>query len=967
MNMNDSLIERKQNMEINIPTYRSKQNFSKTNIYDVLRHQESETNVILNKLKSVNVDSKTTSLIFFERESTDEIYLYQGDIEVRAVMDDKFNEELDTATINLVHSKNNDFLSYLIPNNTKAIYIPQVKIDKVIDTILGLQFVNFDKLFTFDNDGKPINHKQYIVCGGSINFGKNIVKHQYGLVEPTAILRLGYTGTNSHTNMPRAVIYDTQGNSTEYTQDETNLYSIIERQFKITELKTSIEDRTWYRHFNINAEYLKYSGIGISESFNNATLYDSMFKIGKYIKSYPVVYFNKDYDPNNIEKKEFNLFFESYELRNQKRIQLDSIKYLESNWSIVNSTGRFTNHVVCEAENIIPTQEIVYPYEEEYVGLTGDTNEITLGESGEHTTLPYYLRVGKRIHSVKEVIMIIVNGDQTVALGVVSYGLTDKIRQKYDAIEYSDWLLLSSSAREKTAYYTIGDNKIFVGHLKYIKDRHASRNLNIYIGRVNYKPLINAKIEFGSGDYTDIYNQTDSNLDGNMFGNYVQEYAKSQVNYDVLFQAAFENYEDIPESGTIIENNGAQLIIVSRKILVNKTSFYVSFALNYFEPKRSELINASKKITKTFVDSSKAFTRLINWKETVFVDVAKSINGIVNQRPNYFKSYKSIVPFCNNDEFKLNSAYIKFYYDSPTINNELNRIFAISLSNSVIGTSIVVNFSTENAKVFGIFGGFIELNKKNNYGKNQIADYTDIFGKVKKFDLIFCNAYENESKKTIDIAFDDAIKEYDKYPQDAQYEQNKYNIFIDFGEYVEKYISSFYTISTESFEHAKEKTSIFELSELEILKDTNETLNFTYQIELLSKNKNKLMIFNNFAKFSNFINKKNTDFSYDLLVAEVPNGMILDETTQKIRNNGLSCFHAVIEEIEGYDNAYTLRIFGLKFEKTKKYVLMGVANNEVIPTIDDYYPLILFNDIESTDFDSIESSSLILYLTNDNI
>lgn len=883
-----------------------------------------------------------------------------------AVIDDKFNEELDTMTINLAHSKYDGFLSYLLPNNTKVLYIPHVKIGDVIVTLEnGEKYVDVNKLFTFDYDGKPINHKQYIVCGGSINYGKTVIKHQYGLVEPTALLRLGYTGTNSHTNMPKAVVYDTNGNTTTYEQTETNLYSIIERQFKITGLKTSIENRTWYRHFNIKAKYLKNSGVGISESFNNATLYDSMFKLGKYIKCYPVVYFNKDYDPNNSNEKEFNLFFESYELRNQKKVVLNDIKCLDASWSVVNSTGRFTNHVVCESENIIPTQEMTYPNEEEYVGLTGDLGEIAFNEPGQNQPLPYYLRVGKKIHSVKEVTMIIINMNYGTdsPVGVVDLKLRDPLRITYAATTYEEWLLLSDVIREKTAYYSISDDKIYVGHLYDIKNIHNGYDINCYIGKVKYKPLITAKIEFGNGDYTDIYNQTDSNLDGNMFGNYVQEYAKSQTNYDVLFQAVFENYNDIPESGTIISNNENDFIIISRKILVNKTSFYVSFALNYYEPKRSELINASKKITKTFVDSSKAFERMVNFKETYLVDATTNENDIVNQNPKFFKDYKSIVPFLNDDKSKLNSAFIHFEFDYDNSLGTTNKDLRSPINYSTLGTSIVINFDFMSSKIFKVFGGYFQFTGNSSRGNNILCDYTDVFGKVERINLLLSSAkgrvdnYGDYYNESIDQLFDNLVAEYPSKTNEGKRELLARYADIFLYATVNK---SSVVVDSNELQEAREN-AIFELNDLEVLKDTNEILNFTYQIEFLPKNKNKLMILNNFVKFSNFINHEETDFINHLYIAKINNGLTLDATTEKI--DSLDFVKIGLRVNANYNNALWLYLKNFKMEEDKQYVLCGKYNEE-------YYPLILLFNTESKEFindDGSKYSTLILYLTNANI
>lgn len=951
-----------------LSNFKNVNNTSNLNIYEIIQLQEREYGYIKQVLERVNTDNGITSLIFFERENQNLPFCYLGDIVSDSIIINKrINEELDTASITLVHKGDIGF-NDLIPNNTKVLLCENVNVNDVI--VDGE--VDCDKIFEFDSKGKPTNHSQFIVSGGALTQDRNeLIISQYGFVEPTAILRNAYTGTNSHTNMTETTIYtiDDDGNSVEhvFTKEPTNLYSMLERQLRITGWKTSLEDRTWWKKCYISkktSDFLKLVGIGASESFNSATLYDTCFKLGKYCKRYPVLYFNRNYridaDTDQFpQSKEFRLDFEKYDGSDKPWYKYnDIVPCICGNVSVTNNTNRMSSRIACEAQNLESNNDIIYPGESGFIGLTGEISDITM-EQGEKAK-EYTIKVPFPIKEVKKIKYIVLSCKQSNLFGAdVPHFLINK---EIKCIQYDDWQLLSSDIKKQTAYYMAkGDKKIYVAHLEGVSYyTETDENVNA-IFRVHYIPQMNTRIEKGdNSDYVDIINQTDSTLDSGLWGEFMSNYSLQQKNYNVFFEMSHDTLSDSLEIGGNIDFNGQKLIIADKKIKINKSNVFVSYGCNYNIPKRSELVNASNYVQKNFIDSNKAFERTSSIRI-----VKKMIVSPFNKNvsTNYFVSTLALYPYYSlNEKYAVSTVILKFKFDKRENTNYIfdengdrlyERYIKTGISYFSSSNSIYINFSAMNSYIFNITGGFATYPKADSgifENKQEVNRYTDYFGNINNLDIYFSNC--NEDNTLFNEALDDYVKTMDESSDTIKmtnkgrtlYKQmiKKINSNIT-SEDINEYISG----------------SVIKIEDFEYLKDTNEILNFTFQIDI--NGSDNVIITNNYSKYTSlYLDYVAKLDSKELYILEIEHDSEINEFSNIIKNNKSINSSTVI--YSRCENNQTMEILidpEFNIDSEHKYCFC-FKNND-----DNYIPLIIteFDDetisqITTTD----EDDQKILYL-----
>lgn len=935
-------------------------NTSNLSIYEIIQLQESNFGYIKQVLDRVNTNSGITSLIFFERENTDLPYCYLGDIVSESIIiNEKINEELDTGSITLVHKGDVGF-NDLIPNNTKVLLCENVNVSEVV--VDGQ--VDLSKLFEFDSMGKPTNHSQFIVSGGALTQDRNeLIVSQYGLVEPTAILRNAYTGTNSHTNMTETTIYlgdDTTG--TTFTKDPTNLYSMIERQLRITGWKTSVEDRTWWKKCYIpqkTINFLKKVGVGASESFNSATLYDTFFKLGKYCKRYPVLYFNQYYRANANtdmfpQSKEFILDFEKYDGSDKPLYSYnDIVSNISGNLSVTNNTNRMSSRIVCEAQNLECNNVIAYPSENGFIGLTGKTTDIILEQTEK--AKDYTIKVPFPIKEVQKITYI-------GSFAYVDFGLEPRpktpIFKDVKCIKYEDWLLLNVDAQKNVAYYMAkGDKEIYVTHLEGV---NLYVNTNDYVSfafRVYYIPQMNSRIEKGdNSDYVDIINQTDSTIDSNLWGEFMTNYSLQQKNFNVFFEMPHDKLSDSLEIGGNIIKDNQKLIIVDKKIKINKSNVFVSYGCNYNIPKRSELVNASNFAQKNFIDSTKAFERLTNIKQSKKVSILNQLKKI---NTFYYLDNVSLYPIYEGYSSipKINSCLIKFKYDSQiyddsgTLINEKYIKTGINYYSS--SNSIYINFVAMNSYIYNITGGLIKnpiVQATNPKFQNQsINRYADYFGNINNLDIYFSN-YED---KVYDL--------YDNYNWGVE---DPSNFFVNGMADAISYIIN--NVFTEEEKNNFINKSVIAIKNFEYLKDTNEILNFTFQLDF--NGNDNIIVCNNFVDYVllNMNDEKlNSLVSKALYIVDLNDGTEVNEFTKEVLFTNLN---KATKTNNLYDYMYNNLI--LKWNKTfdfvpnKKYCL-GYSNTSanIVPILIFSFNQEFINNIE---IDSNNNYTLYLSIEDDN-
>lgn len=707
-----------------------------------------------------------------------------------------------------------DPIRHVIPNFSKVLFMPDY-FKK-----------NIEQMLYDEKTLKPLNHLQYVVVSGQMAIAggvETVFCHGYTLVEPVYLTRFKYTGTHSHTNLPSMTI-QTVGNEdyTNYTvyKPQTNLFTILERELKIAGVKTDEEDSTWYSRIKImDKELLKANGIGSNEVFTSATLHQILIKIGTYLSRVPKLYFNPKYvyGSTDEDEREFLLYFEP-KINRACKVRIEDILNEDAQilgYSESNTQSKNAGTVICECENVKTTNGVWYPAKGQFIAPTGDESELSLSaDSNLSFKLPCL------IDKVNKVILITLERkthEDTMGFD----GFSCKEYFECDCLEYKEWLTLDENARKITLYFIEGSNEIQIKHCTYIKNYWNAKYSCVC--SVNYVPRINAKLtSVVNNGYEECINQVDSVLDSKLIGDYIQDYSKANCNCDIYLIQMIADYKDILRSGTLIvdEENHKKYVVDKVNAIKCQSVYRVYYTMSIDTDKRSEIVGASniKKIAS--IDADKAYSRLDDINERKIycnLSLSEPLSGENSLNLKYIKKMEVLFEnLIKNKEIyfpsialcKLSYAKYKHVYDhgdsmSMTEKYPDPKYIWFSLNKTVCGTSLVYNISSLNNRNMQIGGGY--MTEKDD--SNIFRRFTDEFGAVDKISIV--------------------ITSYAKTPidEDATGALNGY-----YGNIIKGFNDCFPLLTETSLYDEREQKAAIVINNYEVLKDTYEQLNITYQI-----------------------------------------------------------------------------------------------------------------------------------------
>lgn len=716
-----------------------------------------------------------------------------------------------------------DPIKHVIPNFSKVLFMPDY-------------FKNNVEQMLYDEDTlKPTNHNQYVIVSGQMAIAggvETIYCHGYTLVEPVYLTRFKYGGTHSHTNLSSITIQTVGEDYTSYTvsKAQTNLYSVLERELKIAGVKTDEEDTTWYSRVRImDEDLLKANGIACNEVFTAATLYDVLIKIGTYLSRVPKLYFNPNYvyGSTDEEEKEFLLYFEP-KINRDRRISMADVLNKDAKilgYSESNTQNKNAGTVTCECENVKATNGVWYPAKGQFIAPTGSESEFSLSyESNLSFKLPH------EIEKVNKIIAIRVESNSTGNLECTKYF-------ELDCREYKEWLILDEETRQKTLYFVKGTNEIQIKHCNLIKINNYllySQNLGCVLS-INYVPKINMKLSSEvSNGYEERINQVDSVLDSKLFGDYIRDYSQANCNCDVYLILMVDNYEDIIPSGTVIEDesNGKKYVVDKVNAIKSQSVYKVYYMLSIDTDKRSEIVGASNLKKIVSIDSDKAYNRLENISErkiSCSLSPSEPSSGELNLKyikkmnvlfENLIKSYETeetyfpSIALCKMSFAKYKHVYDYGDYMTMTEKSPDPKYIWFSLNKTVCGTSLVFNISSLNNRNTQIGGGY--MTGQDDY--NLFHCFTDEFGEVNRMDILLTSYHEA-------LITEEAISKLPHY---------NYGVINDFNK-------NFPVLTDSSVYTEREQTASIVINNYEILKDTYEKLNITYQIPFVPLDDNSVV------------------------------------------------------------------------------------------------------------------------------
>mgnify|MGYP001048964176 CR=1 FL=1 len=721
-----------------------------------------------------------------------------------------------------------DPIKHVIPNFSKVLFMPDY-------------FKNSVEQMTYDEDTlKPTNHNQYVIVSGQMAIAggvETIYCHGYTLVEPVYLTRFKYGGTHSHTNLSSITIQTVGEDYTSYTvsKAQTNLYSVLERELKIAGVKTDEEDTTWYSRVRImDEDLLKANGIGCNEVFTAATLYDVLIKIGTYLSRVPKLYFNPNYvyGSTDEEEKEFLLYFEP-KINRDRRISMADVLNKDAKilgYSESNTQNKNAGTVTCECENVKATNGVWYPAKGQFIAPTGSESEFKVTSSSDYSIkLPCAI---EKVNTIK-----VLKFDRSRGLsGPTTYFTYFK---EGKCLEFKEWLTLDETERNQTPYFVEGTNEIQVKHCSSGSNDWPILGTDLeFFYSINYNPKINMKLSSEvSNGYEERINQIDSVLDSKLFGDYIRDYSQANCNCDVYLILMVDNYKDIIPSGTVIEDesNGKKYVVDKVNAIKSQSVYKVYYMLSIDTDKRSEIVGASNLKKIVSIDSDKAYNRLENISERKVLcslSPSETSSGELNLKyikkmnvlfENLIKSYETeetyfpSIALCKMSFAKYKHVYDYGDYMSMTEKSPDSKYIWFSLNKTVCGTSLVFNIKSLNNRNMQIGGGLMTW-QDTSY--NLFHRFTDEFGEIEKISIVL-TSFSSE--------YIDAISSHDNGDGYQQLNVTS-DEALDLQKLSVSFNENFPLLTDTSLYDEREQTASIVINNYEILKDTYEKLNITYQI-----------------------------------------------------------------------------------------------------------------------------------------
>lgn len=518
-------------------------------------------------------------------------------------------------------------------------YSEHWKIDKTTDSGEGFKFVvnaepdiqiadwvrvmhvadveNRNDPATYDANGFPLNHTQYIVGGFQVieekKNGEWIVSMQ--LLEPIERTK-GITGeTLTYTNQTEKTFNDIV-----YVKEPYNHYTALERWLKVTPANCDTyesgynknNNKSWFNRIKIfDEEWLK------TLPFTNATqnelnLYGLLLTSDNCYDTStgrtPVMYFDIDPStdlPYNPARDEYVLKFERqdgfdkpvldfYELiskRNDYEEEAGDVKQIQE-WE------NYATGLVCNAENISAGAVIEYPAQGLYAAPEANTEKrATTASPFNAAGDNWIIRFPHKIKNIKLLKRTAFNTAEEYKLARTTTDLTDKVLEKKQYLASPT----SPEGENERFWYEEGSNILHIKEYYY-----ANTGLVGYLYYIEYEPLPSCRLIVGSEEHTQQINQSFSQVDAQKFSAFMYNYQKGMNKSDIIFDKHYYRYEDFANHlGCRVKKGDKTYTITSISYLNRQFVYQVIYQLNENHARKNNAYQANQEIRKNTEISTK--------------------------------------------------------------------------------------------------------------------------------------------------------------------------------------------------------------------------------------------------------------------------------------------------------------------------------------------------------------------------
>ena len=592
---------------------------------------------------------------------------------------------------------------------------------------------------TYDANGKPLNHREYIVESGEVVMGASNTKHTYRLVEPTAVLKSIRMESLTFTSRSSITIKEWNGSAyvdVLYTKNPYNLYTVLYRILQTTRYKTSAEDLSMITKIRIvDAPLLRNTSVNVDDNFKENTLYDALFKLGKYFGGQgrvPVLYFS------STGSYEYDLYFERTD--GMDLPQLTYSTFTANSRAIIKSTSatQFADAVVSDTTNMVSFNK-AQGVSQDWYGFPSYEDEVNVPASTDKAIL----RLKHRITDVVRLRRINANYDTSAGYNCTFTTIP--------CVPFDEWNI--NPDKNNMAYYREGETRILFGSTLNTAIFNANRENAIGTGigawlfyNVTYYPLIDTKItksKSGVPVYETTFNQTDSYIDAGTFGNMLEQYLKTMGNAELTVAKLETGIETMAKLGQQVVDGANTYYVTSISYKTHKDNFETIYQLNKDAIKRNDYVGASQNIRNGGINYDNTEVRYTTVREKVLVQLMASLPSS-GATYKYLKVKNTLFAglFTSGQKETYRSELIQKAFvkaSSSVIRNgtpfAYEQYLKMPFASTRVGNGVLLNLTFETNKIAGY---------KMTYGSSKFQSpvyYSDPFAEVHQLSVGFGRWY----------------------------------------------------------------------------------------------------------------------------------------------------------------------------------------------------------------------------------
>lgn len=673
---------------------------------------------------------------------------------------------------NFVYDKTTDSAKVNFYSATK----PNIKINQW--AFLG-HFTSSATTLTYDENGLPVNHEQYIVA----KFEKQEQKNgkwfsTLALIEPIEAMRGVITETLSFTNQTEKTVNES-GVDVTYKKDRYNCLTALERVLKVTPANNDLEKSWWPRINILDGDFLENIQFD-DDTFTASDLFTILFKLDDIVDRTPVLYFDM---VNLGAVKKYLLKFERKDGFDKNEIDYDELISGNIGLTESDSIDTYATGVVSEVDNLASNKSIKFPSVNMWGVPEFDSEERDV-PTGNTYKGKFFIRTPMKIKRINSINKLKIIGREYRDFGLnrvfnIARTVID-IDPKY-ILEKQNYLAsnLIISNKDDLFWFEEGTDRL------YINEYYSNTDYETSIYRIDFEPIIDTAFEYGTNDYQVTNNQSDSQVESLKYTKFLENYLKGMNKSDIIFTKVYYNFNDFKDLiGSLVIKNDEQYIISNVSYKNANQLYVVAFQLNKSNLRRNANIKANEQIkANKAIDYKNLKDRRSRYVDFIKIDKTNDVESS-KYLTNKLLLLSALLPTQISESlcpqvvlFRAKGTLTKT--DNATVN--YSKEYLLNFAKIVNKGQVQLSIKTQDNAQIGtqktpFSDDGISFNSFGDIEKQIPIVYTDAFGEVQQADYIF-SKIDFEDFETITIG--DTLVNSPLYNAEYKRTMDMYNIMAN--------------------------------------------------------------------------------------------------------------------------------------------------------------------------------------------